>query len=133
MDKISVRIKDEVDIYFIQDEVLKILNPIGFNLVEVNKVKTIVSELAFNIIKYAEKGFIRVTRIEDRGKIGIQIIAVDRGSGISNIEEAMKDNFSSSGTLGLGLPGIKRMADYLKVNSSPSEGTEVIVKCWKEL
>ena len=56
------------------------------------------------------------------------IKATDKGPGIDDIDKALQDNYSTSGTLGLGLPGIKRMADELKVNSSIDKGTEVIVK-----
>ena len=92
------------------------------------KIKVIVSELAYNIIKYATKGFIRISQLEERGKRGVVIKATDKGPGIDDIDKALQDNYSTSGTLGLGLPGIKRMADELKVNSSIDKGTEVIVK-----
>lgn len=125
---ISIRVKDETDIFFIQNELMKVIKPIGFGLVDEKKIKIIVSELAYNIIKYATKGFIRVSRLEEMGKRGVVIKATDKGPGIDDIDKALQDNYSTSGTLGLGLPGIKRMADELKVNSSIEKGTEVIVK-----
>ena len=130
METISIRISSEMDIFFIQNELLKVIVPVGFDLVAQNKIKTIVSELAYNIIKYAKSGFIKVSQIEERGKKGALIKATDRGPGISDIDAALQDNYSTSGTLGLGLPGIKRMANYLKIESSPDKGTEVVVKYW---
>jgi serine/threonine-protein kinase RsbT len=130
METISIKIASEMDIFFIQNELMKVIVPIGFDLVEQNKIKTIVSELAYNIIKYAKKGLIKISQLEERGKKGILIEATDRGPGIIDIDNALKDNYSTSGTLGLGLPGIKRMANYLKIESYPDKGTKVVVKYW---
>ena len=130
METISIRIVNEIDIFFIQNELMKVIVPIGFGLVDQNKIKTIVSELAYNIIKYAKSGSIKISQIEERGKKGVLIKAFDRGPGIIDIDNALQDNYSTSGTLGLGLPGIKRMAGNLKVQSKPDEGTKVIVKYW---
>ena len=128
MKTISIKVENETDIFFIQNELVKVIKPIGFGLVDEKKIKVIVSELAYNIIKYATRGFIRISQLEERGKRGVVIKATDKGPGIDDIDKALQDNYSTSGTLGLGLPGIKRMADELKVNSSIDKGTEVIVK-----
>lgn len=130
METISIRIVSETDIFFIQNELMRVIVPIGFGLVDQNKIKTIVSELAYNIIKYAKSGSIKISRIEEGGKKGVLIKATDRGPGIIDINNALQDNYSTGGTLGLGLPGIKRMAGNLKVESNPDEGTKVIVKYW---
>jgi serine/threonine-protein kinase RsbT len=127
---ISIRVENETDIFYIQNELVKVIKPIGFDLVDENKIKVIVSELAYNIIKYATRGFIRISQLEERGKRGVVIKATDKGPGIDDIDKALQDNYSTSGTLGLGLPGIKRMANYLKIESSPDKGTEVVVKYW---
>lgn len=130
MEKISVRIANEVDIHFVQRELLKVIVPIGFGLIDQNKIKTIVSELGFNIVKYAKSGVIMVAKFEERGKIGVLIHATDRGSGITDIEKALQDNYSSGGTLGLGLPGVKRLSDYFNLESIPNKGTKIVVKYW---
>ena len=128
MKTISIKVENETDIFFIQNELVKVIKPIGFGLVDENKIKVIVSELAYNIIKYATSGVIRISQLEEQGKRGVVLKAIDKGPGIDDIDKALQDNYSTSGTLGLGLPGIKRMADELKVNSSIDKGTEVIVK-----
>jgi serine/threonine-protein kinase RsbT len=128
MKTISIKVENETDIFFIQNELVKVIKPLGFGLVDENKIKVIVSELAYNIIKYATRGFIRISQMEEQGKRGVVIKAIDKGPGIDDVDKALQDNYSTSGTLGLGLPGIKRMADELKVNSSIDKGTEVIVK-----
>ncbi|GLQ75576.1 anti-sigma regulatory factor [Vibrio penaeicida] len=102
---------------------------IGFNAVEVNEVSTSVSELAMNIVKYAQKGNIYLHRIMTSTKTGIEIRAEDQGKGIEDIERALRDSESTSGTLGLGLPGVKRMMDEFYIESSPA-GTQVVARKW---
>lgn len=103
----------------------------GFSEVEIQMIATAVSELARNIIKYADRGEIIIDQIEEEYRVGIEIIARDKGPGISDIEQAVSDNYSSSGTLGLGLPGVKRMMDQFEVQSIVGQGTTVLVRKWR--
>ena len=110
----------------------KLANELGFDLAMAMKMKTVVSELAHNILKYAGAGFIQIKPLQsDRGN-GIEIHSSDRGPGIEDIEKALSDNFSTSGTLGLGLPGVKRLADEFEIDSAPGQGTKVTVRKWME-
>lgn len=90
---------------------------------------TATSELARNILKYAERGFIEVYKLHHYSKTGIKLKAIDHGPGIKNIAVAMQEKYSSSGTLGQGLPGAKRLVDEFELVSSPS-GTEVTIVSW---
>jgi serine/threonine-protein kinase RsbT len=94
--------------------------------VKTAKIKTVISELGYNIIKYAKVGTISLFVIDDRPQ-GVRIIAHDRGPGIADIPQAMRDNYSSSGTLGLGLPGVRRMVDHFSLQSEINVGTTVDV------
>ena len=91
---------------------------------------TAVSELATNIIKYAEHGLLSVRLLNENYRVGIEAIVKDRGPGIGDLELAMKDHVSSSGTLGLGLPGTRRMVDEFDIESTPGEGTTVRIMVW---
>ena len=102
----------------------------GFAETPSQMIATAVSELARNILKYARCGEIGVQRLARDGNRGIEIEAVDRGPGIANIDAAMRDNESSGGTLGLGLPGVKRMLDEFSLESTPGEGTRVVAIKW---
>ena len=64
------------------------------------------------------------------GKRGVEIEVVDTGPGIADCEAAMDDHYSSGGTLGLGLPGVRRMMDEFSLESTPGEGTRVTVRKW---
>ncbi|MBD1556770.1 anti-sigma regulatory factor [Vibrio sp. S9_S30] len=102
---------------------------IGFSAVEVSEISTSVSELATNIVKYAQIGSVFFHVIETAIRKGIEIRAEDQGQGINDIQRAMRDCESTSGTLGLGLPGVKRMMDEFHIQSSPT-GTQVVVRKW---
>ena len=103
----------------------------GFGEAPSRMIATAVSELARNILKYASSGEIRLRRVEGRKGRGVEIEAVDQGPGIADTEMAMRDHYSSSGTLGLGLPGVKRMMDDFSLESTPGEGTRVTAVKWR--
>ena len=102
----------------------------GFDETPSRMIATAVSELARNILKYAGAGEIRLRKVEGRSGGGIEIKAVDRGPGIEDLEAAMRDHFSSGGTLGLGLPGVRRLMDDFSLESTPGEGTCVTAVKW---
>lgn len=91
-------------------------------------VKTIISELGTNIIKYATRGVLKVGRLESSGVTFIEIVAEDQGPGIPDLKLAMMERFSTGNSLGLGLPGVKRMADVFSIKSSAENGTSVAVR-----
>jgi len=91
---------------------------------------TAVSELTTNIIKYAEHGLLTVQLMSKNDRLGIEAVVQDRGPGIADLESAMKDHVSSSGTLGLGLPGTRRMVDEFDIQSTPGSGTTVRIVVW---
>jgi len=99
-------------------------------------IATIVSELGSNIIKYASRGVLRLCRTEYQGEVDIDIWAEDHGPGIPDVARAMQDHFSTGNSLGLGLPGVRRMADQFWIRSSESAGTLVFARkrlCGKPL
>jgi serine/threonine-protein kinase RsbT len=102
----------------------------GFGETPSQMIATSVSELVRNILKYAGTGEIRLRRIKKMGGRGIEIEAIDQGPGITDCDAAMQDHFSSSGTLGLGLPAVKRMMDEFSLVSKPGEGTKVTARKW---
>ena len=91
-------------------------------------VATIISELAQNIVKYAGRGTVRVNRVQANDDVDIEVWADDSGPGIADVDRAMRDHFSTGNTLGLGLPGVRRMSDAFSINSSPGAGTHVHVR-----
>ena len=121
--KTRIPIRAESDITRAVVESERIARQSGFPEEQAKKLATAVSELARNIIKYAVKGEVLIGKIEDRQGHFMEVIARDRGPGIEDISQAMNDYYSTSGTLGLGLPGVKRMMDEFKIVSAPGQGT----------
>lgn len=101
----------------------------GFSLTDVTMIATAISEVARNITNYAGYGSIRVA-VQDRdGRRALVVRAEDDGPGITNIERALEDGFSTGRGLGLGLPGAGRLMDRMIVESAPGKGT--VVEMWK--
>ncbi len=91
---------------------------------------TAVSELVTNVTKYADRGLISMRPAVQIRRPGIEVIVEDRGPGIADIEQAMKENVSTGGTLGLGLPGTRRLVDEFDIESQPGQGTRVRIVKW---
>lgn len=91
---------------------------------------TAVSELVTNVTKYADTGLISMRPAVQIRRPGIEVIVEDRGPGIADIEEAMQENVSTGGTLGLGLPGTRRLVDEFDIESQPGQGTRIRIVKW---
>lgn len=102
----------------------------GLDAQQVSEVATTVSELATNVIKYAGSGEVWVEHLGKQGEEGVRVTVIDRGPGIADLESAMKDHFSTGHSLGLGLPGVRRLMDEFSINTS-TQGTKVTVIKWK--
>jgi serine/threonine-protein kinase RsbT len=103
----------------------------GLSPVAAQQLATVVSELARNILKYAGHGQIEMRREENGARVGIRLIVSDRGPGIDDVEQAVADHFSTGGSLGLGLSGVKRMMDEFHIESQPGKGTRIEVVKWR--
>jgi serine/threonine-protein kinase RsbT len=93
-------------------------------------IATAISELARNILEYAERGEISMAAVHNHTAKGIWVVARDEGPGIDNVEFALKDGFSTSGGLGLGLPGVRRLMDHFEIETRAGGGTAVRVTKW---
>lgn len=103
---------------------------IGFGAVDQARITTAISELARNIYLYARAGEITIERISNEEKVGLRIIAADKGPGISNLKKVMEDGYSTSGGLGAGLPGVNRLMDTMDIQSTVGNGTTIVIEKW---
>ena len=103
---------------------------IGFGAVDQARITTAISELARNIYLYARAGEVTIERISNEEKVGLRIIAADKGPGISNLRKVMEDGYSTSGGLGAGLPGVKRLMDTMDIQSTVGSGTTIVIEKW---
>jgi serine/threonine-protein kinase RsbT len=103
----------------------------GLSLVDQTKVVTAASELARNILDYAAGGEVEIAQVANGTRRGVRLVFTDKGPGIADIEQAMKDGYTTGGGLGLGLGGAKRLSNEFSIASRPGEGTRVEITRWR--
>jgi serine/threonine-protein kinase RsbT len=104
---------------------------LGFSLVDQTKLVTAASELARNAIQHGGGGRASIESVTDGSRRGLRLTFEDDGPGIADIDQAMRDGFSTAGGLGLGLSGSKRLANEFSIATTPGKGTRVIITRWK--
>lgn len=130
-EEISVPIVSDSDIVTARQKGREMAVRLGFASADLALIATAISELARNIVLYAQKGEIIISTVEDSNSYGIGVVARDGGPGIPDVERALQEGFSTSRSLGLGLPGVKRLMDQFDIVSDISRGTTVSVKKWR--
>ncbi|WP_226683768.1 anti-sigma regulatory factor [Sutcliffiella horikoshii] len=125
-----VKIRNEWDIVAARQMGRNVAKDLGFGTVDQARITTAISELARNIYLYAGTGQICIEEMDEYGKRGLKVVATDDGPGISDIRQVMEDGFSTSGGLGAGLPGVKRLMDSFQIDSSSGEGTTIHAVKW---
>lgn len=103
---------------------------LGFSETESTLIATIISELARNIVLYAQSGEIKLERASSKDRRGLVITCRDNGPGIPDVQRAMVGGYSTSGGLGLGLCGVQRMVDELDIDTKVGKGTTIVAKKW---
>lgn len=131
MAEIRVSISDDSHAVVAAQNGHRLARELGFSLVAQTAISTAILEVGRNIFKYAGTGEVRISDIDDDGLPGIRIIAEDHGPGIADIELAMTDGYSTGKSLGMGLPGARRLMDSFTIESSPETGTYIEMKKWK--
>jgi serine/threonine-protein kinase RsbT len=126
-----VPINTDTDVVAARQKGRELATVLGFVSTDSTLLATAISELARNIIRYAKKGEILIASVQSGDRVGITVVARDNGPGIANVSLAMQDGFSTSGGLGLGLPGVKRLMDEFHLISDANSGTKVTIKKWK--
>ena len=126
-----MKIEKEQDVVPFRNRVKEYAVKIGMSLVNQTKLITAASELVRNMLKYAGGGTALIEVISEGRNSGIKLLFQDKGPGIKDISLAMKDGFSTGKSLGLGLPGTKRLVNEFDIKSKPGEGTTVSILKWK--
>lgn len=130
--EIQVAINSDQDIVSARQKGRQMAAELGFSAGDATLIATAISELARNIVSYARKGEITLKMVNGSNRQGISVIATDEGPGITDLHQALRDGFSTSGSLGLGLPGVRRLMDEFEITSQPGRGTKVVVKKWRQ-
>jgi serine/threonine-protein kinase RsbT len=125
-----VPIRTDADIVTARQQGRALAGQLGFTGSDLTVIATAISELGRNILTFAGSGDILLRPTHAPGKRGIMVVARDDGPGIPDIALAMQDSYSTSNSLGLGLPGTRRMMDEFAIDSIVGQGTTVVVKKW---
>jgi serine/threonine-protein kinase RsbT len=131
VDEIRVRIESDVDIVTARQKGRELARTLGFSTTDLALIATAISELARNIVLYAPGGEIALKAAEGHNGVGIVVVAADAGPGIADVAQAVEDGYSTSGGLGLGLGGVRRLMDEFDIASGAGRGTRVVAKKWK--
>lgn len=132
LDEITIPIRSDLDIVKARQQGRAAAAEIGFDGSELTVIATAISELARNILKFAKVGEILIRQVNQTTRRGIVITARDDGPGIPDVMLALKDGYTTSQGLGLGLPGTRRLMDEFDIASTMGKGTVVTVKKWLE-
>lgn len=131
LSKDKMQIGKEQDVVPFRNRVKEQAVKIGMSVVNQTKLITAASELVRNMLKYAGGGSVLIEVITQGRDNGIRLTFTDKGPGIKDIPLAMKDGFSTGKSLGLGLPGTKRLVNEFDIKSTVGEGTTVSIIKWK--
>jgi len=130
LQEIQVAIRSDTDIVLARQQGRTLAATIGFSSTDATLIALAISELARNIVTYAHTGTVTLCGASNAHAKGILIIARDNGPGIRNVNDVLRDGYSTSGGLGLGLPGVKRLMDDFGIESEYGHGTVVTVRKW---
>jgi serine/threonine-protein kinase RsbT len=128
-DALLIRTQD--DIVRVRQLVRSKASEIGLSLVDQTKIVTAASELARNVFDYGGGGRMHAEIVSDLGRRGLRLTFEDSGPGIADVEQALRDGFTTGDGLGLGLGGAKRLCNEFKIDSAPGKGTRVTIARWK--
>ncbi|MEH1810003.1 anti-sigma regulatory factor [Nostoc sp.] len=127
----TIDIQSSTDVVLVRQAVRQLAVEIGFGLVDQTKIITAASELARNTLDYGGGGTVKVETLQEGRRRGLRLTFEDQGPGISDIELALKDGFTTGSGLGMGLGGAKRLANEFEIQSVVGEGTRIIIVRWK--
>ena len=127
----SAPIQSSADVVRVRQMVREWAVGLGFSLVDQTKMVTAASELARNAYEHGGGGTVRLESINNASRRGLRLTFSDQGAGIADVEQALKDGFTTGSGLGLGLGGAKRLVNDFAIDSTPGQGTRVTIVRWR--
>jgi serine/threonine-protein kinase RsbT len=131
LNKETMHIQVEQDVILFRNRTKELAVRIGMSLINQTKLITAASELVRNMLKYGGGGKVTMEIVSNPKTTGVRLTFKDDGPGIPDIALAMQDGYSTGRSLGLGLPGAKRLSNEFKIESEPGKGTTVEIVRWK--
>ena len=130
LEQVKVPVTSDADILLVRQRARELASEAEFTAVESTFIATAISELGRNILQHAGEGEVSIKIDQQESGTVLIVVARDNGPGIPNVNRALTDGFSTSGGLGLGLPGVRRLMDEFEIVSHQNYGTTVIAKKW---
>ncbi|CAM4059198.1 serine/threonine-protein kinase RsbT [Pedobacter westerhofensis] len=130
LSKDTIKVTQEQDVVFLKNRVKEVAVKIKMGLVNQTRLLTAASELVRNMMRYGGGGSCLIEVVSSGRSNGVRLTFTDKGQGIPDIEAAMRDGFSTGKSLGLGLPGTKRLVNEFSIKSKVGEGTTVTIVKW---
>ncbi len=133
MDQVELTISTEADLIRVRQVLRANSQSAGLGLVDETKLITAGSELARNILTHsaASRGELVVERVQAAGKVGVRATFSDEGPGIADLDQALTDGFSTTGSQGIGLPGARRLVDEMRIMTAGGSSTTVVIVKWR--
>ncbi len=128
--ELRIPIETDADIVTARQEGRRLASLLDFSPSDLTVIAAAISEVARNIVEYATRGEVQVRLVERNGRRGVMVVAKDIGPGISDVALALQDGYSTSGSLGLGLPGARRLMDEFEIQTELGKGTQVTMRKW---
>lgn len=129
-----IAIRGEDDIVAARQRTRDLARALGFDLVDQTRIATAVSELTRNVVRYATngRGEVRLRRVAGAGGagVGLEVVVADAGPGIEDVDQAMREGYTSGGGLGVGLSGTRRLMDEFEIDTAPGRGTAITIRKW---
>ena len=132
-DDLLIPIAADVDVVTARQRGRDLAAEAGFSSGDQTVIAAAISEIARNILNYAKRGEVALSIVTNGDRQGVVVVARDQGPGIRDVSRALEDGYSTSGGLGLGLPGARRLMDDFEVVSDTGKGTTVTMKKWRRL
>jgi serine/threonine-protein kinase RsbT len=129
--EVRVAVRKDADVVAARQAARDLAGRLGFTPTELTLIATAVSEVARNIVRFANAGEVVVELLESPRR-GIKVVARDAGPGIPDVAQALRDGYSTYNGLGLGLPGARRLMDEFAIASESGRGTTVTMIKWRE-
>jgi len=127
---LRISISSDLDIVTARVEGRNLARDMGFDIIDQARIATAISELARNVVLYAYSGEVILNRVEPNGRVGLQMVCIDRGPGIENPQAVVGEPRNGPGELSMGLAGTRRLMDEFEIESEPGVGTTVTACKW---
>jgi RNA polymerase sigma factor (sigma-70 family) len=129
--EIRIPIQSDADVVTARRQGRELAAQAGFSATELTIIATAISEIARNIVMFAERGEVLISLVGENSRQGVTVVARDAGPGISDLKQAVRDGYSGYGGMGLGLPGSRRLMDEFEITSEVDKGTTVTMTKWR--